>query len=99
MLAAEVDGRQTELILDSGAPLVVLFETDGHSGAGPALRTNAFVTHAEPTWSRIAIAGEPARRMEAIRVNPSGLTQGLLPACAFASVFVSNRHGIIQLVR
>jgi hypothetical protein len=37
--------------------------------------------------------------MDAVRIDVHGLGPGLLPASAFASVFVSNREGIVEFNR
>jgi hypothetical protein len=37
--------------------------------------------------------------MDAVRIDVHGLGPGLLPASAFASVFVSNREGFVEFSR
>jgi predicted aspartyl protease len=98
-IAAEVDGRRRTLALDSGSPAVVLFE------AAPLLRTSAFVTTnagrapAAVGTALVAVGGSPPRRLPALRLETAGRRGGLLPACEFASVYVSNREGFVVLVR
>jgi predicted aspartyl protease len=99
ILAAEVDGRRADMVLDSGASVVVLFETGGRLGARTTIRTNAFSAGAEPGCVRIAVGDGHARRMDAVRVSAVESAPGLLPANAFATVFVSNRYGFIELTR
>ncbi len=99
ILAAEVDGRRADLVLDSGASVVVLFETGGRLRTRATIRTNAFLAQAEQGSVRIAVADGQARRMDAVRVNAAESAPGLLPANAFASVFVSNRYGFVELTR
>jgi predicted aspartyl protease len=99
ILAAEVDGRRTEMVLDSGASVVVLFETGGRLRARAMIRTNAFFAEAEQGSVRIGVGDGQVRRMNAVRVSAAESAPGLLPAHAFAAVFVSNRYGFVELTR
>ena len=83
-----------------GAPAVVLYEKPG-AGGGVAteLFANGGRTRALRGTVRLSFADEPGRAVEAVRVDVSGLGPGLLPAAAFASVFVSNREGFVEFGR
>ncbi len=96
---AEVDGGVRELVLDSGAPVVVLFVRTETASALTRLVTAAGSVGASETSVGITVPGDRERRMRAVRVNSSEPAQGLLPASAFAAVFISNRDGFVRLVR
>lgn len=95
-IAAEVDGRRQDLVVDSGASVLVLF---GRSPlVSPAmLVTNGGSVEAGTGRARITIGGIYTRLMPTVEVNASP-TLGLLPAAAFASVYISNRDGVVVLV-
>jgi predicted aspartyl protease len=99
IIVAEVEGRQTEMVVDSGAALVVLFDTGNRSRTGATIRTNAFFAGAEDSTVRIAMGDSPGRRMNAVRVSAMQAGPGLLPASAFSAVYVSNRHGFVEFAR
>jgi len=99
MLSAKVDGESEELILDSGASTVVLFECTGQVRRTGTLATNADSIEAGETSTRIALPGDKERKMSAVCVRSSQHAPGLLPASAFSAVFVSNRDGVLRLTR
>lgn len=95
-IVAEVDGRRQDLVLDSGAPVLVLF------GRSPLVSPTTLVTNggsveANTGRARITIGATYTRLMPTVEVNASP-TPGLLPAAAFASVYISNRDGVVVLV-
>jgi predicted aspartyl protease len=97
MLKAKVDGRAVELVLDSGAPVVVLSECAGGVSPSTVLLTNGASAGAGETSARIQLQGDRERHVRAMCVNSLEAARGLLPASAFSEVFVSNRDGFIRL--
>jgi predicted aspartyl protease len=96
-ILAEVDNRRQELLVDSGAQLLVLYE-HGVVVAQARLLTNGEPAPAEICSAKVAIGPNYFRKMTAAKVNPSSQTLGLLPAAAFGSVYVSNRDGVVVLI-
>ena len=97
-ISAEVDGRTQDLVLDSGASDLVLFErrtADFIPAHGAQLLTNSGSIPALEGSARVNIGGAYRRSLAAVRVASAG--NGLLPASEFAAVFVSNRQGIVVL--
>lgn len=96
-IEAEVNGHTRELIIDSGAQILVLFER-----SAPArqvlLLTNADSVAAETCGVRVAIGAGYSRKMPAARVSASSPGSGLLPTGGFGSVYISNREGVVVLV-
>jgi predicted aspartyl protease len=99
IIVAEVEGRRAEMVVDSGAASVVLFDAGNRSRTGAAIRTNAFSASAAESSVRIAIGENPSRQMNAVRVNAMQAEPGLLPASAFGTVYISNRHGFVEFAR
>jgi hypothetical protein len=108
-VAASIDGRIRDLVVDSGASTVVLYEKPAPDGALPTgVDTNGGAARAQKCTVRFALSGSidhliDAVRIDhlidAVRIDVHGLGPGLLPASAFASVFVSNREGFVELTR
>lgn len=96
-VSAEIDRRRTELVLDSGTPVVVLFERP-RRGTTVSVATNGGSTFGEPTTVAIALGVDRPRRMPAIRVDSCGTCPGLLPLSAFSGVYVSNREHFAVVV-
>ena len=99
LLTAKVDGRALELVLDSGTPVVVLFQCAGAASQQTTLLANGGSVGAGETSARIAFPGERERHMRAMCVDSFEPTPGLLPASSFSEVFVSNRDGFVRLRR
>jgi len=99
LLYAKVDGRALELVLDSGAPVVVLFQCAGAASQQATLLVNGASVGAGETSARIALPTDRERHMPAMRVGSFVPTPGLLPASSFSEVFVSNRDGFVRLRR
>ena len=99
IVVAAVDGRNTELVIDSGSSALVLFETPRTGTLSANLDSNTGSARGERCTVSVSLAESPARQVMAVRVAASGLGSGLLPASAFSSVFVSNRQGFVQLSR
>ena len=97
LVNAEVDGRHSELILDSGTPALVLSECTGRARQQATLLTNNASVGAGETSTRIALPGDRERHMRTICMNSLQPAPGLLPASAFSEVFVSNRDGFVRL--
>lgn len=96
-LKATVDGRPSELILDFGAPAVVIFQCGGTAKLQATRLTNGASVEGSETSVRIALPGDRERRMRGVCVNSFEPAPALLPASAFSEVFVSNRDGFIRL--
>lgn len=96
MITAKVDGRRQDLVVDSGAPVLVLFERS-QLARSALLVTNNGSADVAMRGARVEIGATFARRMEAVEVNGPPAT-GLLPAGVFASVYISNRNGVVVLV-
>jgi predicted aspartyl protease len=100
-IAAEIDGRRQDLVVDSGASVLVLF------GRPPRVSTATLVTAALVTNSSSVEGGTGRARLKIgftynrlvptaeVAAQPAA---GLLPAATFASVYISNRSGIVVLV-
>jgi hypothetical protein len=97
-LSATVDGRRTELILDSGTATVVLFNCAPQPRLRETLLTNGDTAPAGKATIRIALPGEGERTMPALCATTQR-APGLLPANAFAGIFISNRDGYLRLIR
>lgn len=95
---ARVNGIALDLVVDSGADILVLFEHNARDAGGSYLLTNRQAVGAEMGAARVSVAESRELRMDAARVA-SQLTGGLLPANAFRAVYVSNREGFVELVR
>lgn len=98
-VAALVDGVARDLVVDSGADLLVLFEHGLRNGPETTLLTNGQAADAELGSAQVALAGAAGQRMTAARVSSTQLSGGLLPARAFRAIYVSNRQGFIELAR
>ncbi len=96
---ATVDGRSRELVVDSGASALVLFEKPSIGPLDGVLQTHGGRTDGQRCSVQVAIAGDAGRLMDAVRVDVSGLGPGLLPTSRFASVFVSNHQRFVQFGR
>jgi hypothetical protein len=92
-IVAEVDGRRREVVLDSGAPALVLFESAPLHTV--RLETNAGAVGAELGRSLVSLGGLAVRSMRSVRVNAPGSRTDLLPLCEFDAVHVSNREGFV----
>jgi len=98
-VAALVDGVALDLVLDSGADLLVLFEHKLRSAGEATLSTNGQSAGAELGSALVALCGSREQRMTVARVNSPQLSGGLLPANTFRGIYVSNREGFVELVR
>jgi predicted aspartyl protease len=94
VVAASIDGKPRELVVDSGASAVVLY------GRAAALTSrvdaNGGSAAAQTCRVRMSLGGGNDRLLEAVRVEARGLGAGLLPASAFTTVYVSNREGFVE---
>jgi predicted aspartyl protease len=95
-ISAEVNGRQQDLVVDSGASMLILFGRPALAGT-TVLVTNRGSLDATRATARVRIGGDYTRLMTTAEVNASP-KPGLLPAAAFASVYISNRDGVVVLV-
>jgi predicted aspartyl protease len=98
-VAALVDGAAQDLVVDSGADILVLFEHKLRSARGATLLTNGQSAGAELGSARVTFGDSREQRMDAARVRSTQLSGGLLPASSFRAVYVSNREGFVALVR
>jgi len=94
---AFIDRRPTELVIDSGASTLVLYGQ--RPGAMVQLVSNGGSATARKSPVRFSLPGERERTVDAVSIDLSGPGPGLLPAAAFASVFVSNREGFVEFSR
>jgi predicted aspartyl protease len=98
-VAALVDGVALDLVVDSGADILVLFEHKLHSAGEATFLTNGQSAGAELGSARVALGGSRVQRMNAARVNSTQLSGGLLPANTFRAIYVSNRDGFVEVVQ
>jgi len=94
VVTASIDGRTRELVVDSGASAVVLYERP--TGFTAQLDANGGSVAAQTCHVRMSLAGGADRLLQAVRVDARGLGPGLLPASVFGSVYVSNRGGFVE---
>jgi len=99
VVAASIDGRARELVVDSGSSAIVLYEPALDGALGAQLNANSGGVPAQKCTVRFALPGTRDRLMDAVRIDVRGLGPGLLPASAFASVFVSNHEGFVEFSR
>jgi len=95
-VSAEVNGLHQELVVDSGASILVLF------GQMSSVRQARLVTNLGPVEAgtgsaQVTIGGSFHRRVKMAEVDASP-QPGLLPAAAFKSVYISNRDGVVIFV-
>jgi predicted aspartyl protease len=99
-VAVSIDGRPRDLVVDSGASAVILYERPALDGVISAqLNANGGIARGQKCTVRLSLSGALDRLMDAVRIDVHGLGPGLLPASAFASVFVSNREGFVEFER
>lgn len=99
-IAASIDSRPADLIVDSGASAVILYEKPAlDGGLSTQLDANGGMARGQKCTVRFSLAGASDRLMDAVRIDVHGLGPGLLPASAFSSVFVSNREGFVEFNR
>jgi hypothetical protein len=99
VVVALIDGRPRELVVDSGASEVVLYEKPSGAGAMVRLNSNGGSLRAQTSTGRFSFPGDREHIIDVVRVDVGGLGPGLLPTRAFESVFVSNREGFVQFSR
>jgi predicted aspartyl protease len=99
VVVALIDGRSRKLVVDSGASAVVLFEKPVTRGVAVQLNANGGSVLAQKFTARFSFTGENEHVIDAVRVDASGLGPGMLPASAFASVFVSNRDRFVEFTQ
>jgi predicted aspartyl protease len=98
-IAAEVDGRHQELVIDSGASALVLFGKNPQYPGRATLLTNTGATEVRTGTASVTITGGRSMRITAALLNANDSNQpGLLPAAAFRSIHISNREGVVTLV-
>jgi hypothetical protein len=91
VVEAGVSGRRQQLVLDSGAPALILFGIEAN-GRQAAVFTHAGQASATLTTRALSIAGR-TRWLLSASIPAAGGGQpphGLLPTSAFASVYVNN---------
>jgi predicted aspartyl protease len=100
VVVASVEGGPRELVVDSGASALVLYEKPAlDGGLTSQLETNGGAARAQACTVQFSLSGARERLLNAVRVDLQGLGPGLLPTSAFASVFVSNRGGFVEFGR
>jgi predicted aspartyl protease len=97
VVVVSVEGSPRELVVDSGASALVLYEKAAADG-GPTsqLQANGGTVRAQACTVHLSLPGARERLFNAVRIDLDGLGPGLLPASAYASVFVSNREGFVE---
>jgi predicted aspartyl protease len=98
-VAALVDGVARDLVVDSGADILVLFENKVRISAGARLFANGQSAAAELGSAWVGLGDGWKRQMSASRVSAPELSGGLLPANVFRAIYISNREGLVEMVR
>ena len=100
VVVASIEGSPRELVVDSGASALVLYEKAALDGGLAAqLEANGGAARAQACTVHFSLSGGRERLLNAVRIDVHGLGPGLLPASAFAAVFVSNREGFVEFIR
>ena len=108
VVSIEVDGLPRDLVLDSGAPSLVLFECKPPRALQATakqvlLLSDSGSTTASMTRAKITLPGGHTLEMSAVCVGHAGSGEGngtgLLPASVFQAIFVSNHDRGIRLLR
>jgi len=94
---AKVDGAPVDLVVDSGADVLVLFQRQAVT-SNATFVTNSQTAGVELGSARVMVAGGREEKMQAARVH-SDLHGGLLPTQEFREVYVSNRQGFVGVVK
>ncbi len=92
LIPVDIDGRQTEVTLDSGAPVVVLFGSS-HPMQAAMLLTDTGEAGAETGTVHVSLKGGHQCSMPAAWVNSPQTSPTLFPLSLFASVYICNREG------
>ena len=95
-ISADVNGRRQDLVVDSGASVLILFGRSAVAG-GSMVLTNSGSVEAETGSARVTIGGSYNRVLTTAEFSAPP-QPGLLPAAAFNSVYISNRDGLVVLV-
>jgi predicted aspartyl protease len=95
LVEAAVDGERRSLILDSGAPSLVLFGSRARGGPPGRVATDAGSLGAVLSRRTVAVGGT-RRQVQAAEVAEGDHGAGLLPVWIFARVYVSARHIIFD---
>jgi predicted aspartyl protease len=96
-ISAEVDGVRQELVVDSGAPALILFRAALRNARPINVVSNTGTTTGRMGTAKVAIGHTFRKSMEAAEL-PDRKGAGLLPASAFDSVYVSNETATVVLV-
>ena len=96
MISAEVNGNSQELVVDSGASMLILFRRSALPST-TALVTNGGSLEAKMGSVNVRIGGVYTRLMTTVNVEAPP-RPGLLPAASFRSVYISNRDGVVILL-
>jgi hypothetical protein len=91
-IPVRTDNQARWMVLDSGAPIPVLFDA-GASGGSLRLATSNGSSAASHVDIRLHVSGAKPRRLPAAVVNAeTSRDGGLLPLRIFSSVYVNNRE-------
>lgn len=96
-ISAEVDGVPQDLVVDSGAPALILFNSRLRNGRAVNVVSNNGSTTARMGSAKVVIGDHFHQSMEAAELSDRN-GPGLLPASAFQSVYVSNQTSTVVLV-
>jgi hypothetical protein len=94
-LEGQIGGAPRALVIDSGAPALILFSRRSHRHQTALVSTNAGHTAGTAGVRLIGLGGRQ-HRLFAVEI-PGDADYGLLPASAFRSVYVCNSRGYVVL--
>ena len=95
-VTAAIDGRECDVILDSGTPALVVFEPLRTQPVIALVATNSGTIHATPR-DVILRTGRHLRRIRAVVLPGTQVSGGLLPLSFLRSVFVDGPAGYLVL--
>lgn len=94
---ANIDGVEEELVVDSGADVMVLFREEVRRTGRVGLATNT--GNIEAGWGEARVEIGRGFRQRILAAEVAGVKRaGLLPASIFRSVYVAKNRGTIVLV-
>lgn len=94
-VTVSIDGSDLSMVIDSGAPAMVLYRKTPHYNQKVLLSTSAGSIEATAGRARLQIGSTFHRFIDSIEI-PASRDTGLLPACIFRSLFVEK--GAAQVI-
>lgn len=100
VIDARIDGRRRAMVLDTGAQMAVMFDAAA-TGAPATLATvggrrGAVIVRAEMALGGVVLGAVPTARVAPPPARHG--SDGLLPASAFASVYIDRARGLVHVV-